>query len=772
MAEQTAGRAIGEIFAQMIDYRKANKDKVENYIIQTSMYALDPRVRAERARYIAELERSRKNLDDRAQAIEEGNIENVGNIRETWVSTTGDVAKVEAGAIADVAQSDIAGRYGLAKAKVDAASALNVVREKGKQDRQTKVLEANLDIVEGLEKEVSAATSREGSRLDGALKTASDYGLGQGSPLDQATLQTIAKEVWEKQYKADYLAAANSPMTQKTIQQGFQNALTEIIATSDANTPAGSTGLGSVLGTTGFADLVVGSSAGDISREDFGKSFTTVREEQINLRTQDPDVRAAALKSTANIGPGRTFESYIGAIKAGEVAGAPIFRQLGLDSPEQLPEFYNRTAYNRYLLASKQADPNAVVPSYTEFKTKIGQGGVEDRFIDYTKSAPVEETLNFANKSYIDILLERQGLEGRIGEERAIEAKAKDTLLSPGQLARETQTEYYRQYGGPGQRRLVAVEDRAARMPIEYTNPETGKTETVYLDTPEMELLLGKGKVPPPPIPAPVPAPVPVDAGPPRPIEEEPEPPLDLTGGPERGEGARLKNRVITYEEDQIPLGPGKAIGEKAKPDVVPLTEEELNLLPEGDEDLPEAGDEATQARNLIEEAARVQAQLQLAETPEEQKSFQDKLAEISKRARRLVVDSQDNPLTDEDFDNAGSVEELISKATPVKPLPQSATTLKAQGSMLIEAEASSAASSALAENRRTGKAPAPEKFVKKAKSIPPNAIAFLKDLATKQGRINASELHKAVVSVLGKDASQDEVNAAKSIYLAYEEIG
>ena len=26
MAEQTAGRAIGEIFAQMIDYRKANKD--------------------------------------------------------------------------------------------------------------------------------------------------------------------------------------------------------------------------------------------------------------------------------------------------------------------------------------------------------------------------------------------------------------------------------------------------------------------------------------------------------------------------------------------------------------------------------------------------------------------------------------------------------------------------------------------------------------------------------------------------------------------------
>ena len=193
MAEQTAGRAIGEIFAQMIDYRKANKDKVENYIIQTSMYALDPRVRAERARYIAELERSRKNLDDRAQAIEEGNIQNVGNIRETWVATTGDVAKVEASAIADVAQSDISGRYGLAKAKVDAASALNVAREKGKQDRQTKVLEANLGIVEGLEKEVSAATSREGSRLDGALKTASDYGLGQGSPLDQATLQTIAE---------------------------------------------------------------------------------------------------------------------------------------------------------------------------------------------------------------------------------------------------------------------------------------------------------------------------------------------------------------------------------------------------------------------------------------------------------------------------------------------------------------------------------------------------------------------------------------------------
>ncbi len=782
MAEQSVAREIGQIYAQMIDYRKANKDKIEQYILQTSLYALDPKVRAERAKYIAELERTRKNLDDRLQAIEEGNIENVGAIREEWVASSGAVAKPELASISDIAKQDISGKYGLAEKKVAAASALNVAKQKGTEDRKTKVLEANLGIVDSLEKETNEGLSGEGERIDKSLKIASGYGLAPGAPLDVSTLQSVAQEVWDKEYKAKYLALANNPMGQKAVQQGYQNAITEIIATSDANTPAGVAGLGTQLGSKGYGDLIVSASGGDISKEQYGKSFQTTGEELINLRTQDPDIRASALQSVSGIGAGVSFDRYAGALKKAEIEGAPIYRQLGLDSEAQLPEFYNRVAYNRYLLAAKKTDPEAEVVDYTEFRGNLGKGGVEDKLVEYTKSAPVEDTLNFGNRSYIDIQLERLGLGRDIAAEKAIEAKATANILTPGKLAVETQTEYYRQYGGPGQRRLVDVKDFAERTPITYTNPDTGKEEQVFLAAPEMEFLLsGGGKVkraepPPEKPPEPKPEPTPVPTPKPKPEEpvsttrlvEEPEPPLDLSGGEDRPEGARME-RVIGYGTDEIELKRGRTT--KPVPDQTgDISDDEfqdiLDMLPEEPDKAEETG------QKLSKRAQQLQAELQLASTPEEQTRVQDAIARVSKQARQLVVADKGNPLTDEDFAGATSQDALLAKLKqPTKPPPQSATQIKGREAFVIEAQGKVAASKALEEKAKTGKEAKPEKFVKSITPVPDKAVAFLKDLATKKGRISAEELNKAVVALLGEGASQKQIDAAKSIYVAYETI-
>ena len=782
MAEQTVAREIGQIYAQMIDYRKANKDKIEQYILQTSLYALDPKVRAERAKYIAELERTRKNLDDRLQAIEEGNIENVGAIREEWVASSGGVAKQQLSSISEIAKSDISGKYGLAGKKVEAASALNVVKQKGIEDRKTDVLEANLEIVGRLESETNEGLSGEGERIDKSLKIAAANGLQPGAPLNLATLQSVAQEVWDKEYKAKYLALANNPMGQKAVQQGYQNAITEIIATSDANTPAGVAGLGTQLGSKGYRDLIVSASGGDISKEQYGKSFQTTAEEQVNLRTQDPDIRAAALQSISGIGAGVSFDRYVGALKKAEIEGAPIYRQLGLDSEAQLPEFYNRVAYNRYLLAAKKTDPEAEVVDYTEFRGNLGKGGVEDKLVEYTKSAPVEDTLNFGNRSYIDIQLERLGLGRDIAAEKAIEAKATANILTPGKLAVETQTEYYRQYGGPGQRRLVDVKDFAERTPITYTNPDTGKEEQVFLAAPEMEFLLsGGGKVkraepPPEKPPEPKPEPTPVPTPKPKPEEpvsttrlvEEPEPPLDLSGGEDRPEGARME-RVIGYGTDEIELKRGRTT--KPVPDQTgDISDDEfqdiLDMLPEEPDKAEETG------QKLSKRAQQLQAELQLASTPEEQTRVQDAIARVSKQARQLVVADKGNPLTDEDFAGATSQDALLAKLKqPTKPPPQSATQIKGREAFVIEAQGKVAASKALEEKAKTGKEAKPEKFVKSITPVPDKAVAFLKDLATKKGRISAEELNKAVVALLGEGASQKQIDAAKSIYVAYETI-
>jgi hypothetical protein len=780
MAEQSVAREIGQIYAQMIDYRKANKDKIEDYIIKTSLYALDPRVRAERAKILAELERTRKNLDDRLQAIEEGNIENVGKIREEWVASSGGVAKQELSSISDIAKQDISGKYGLAEKKVAAASALNVAKQKGTEDRKTKVLEANLGIVDSLEKETNEGLSGEGSRIDGALKIAAGQGLTQGGTLDVATLTSVAQEVWDKEYKAKYLALANNPMGQKAVQQGYQNAITEIIATSDANTPAGVPGLGTQLGSKGYGDLIVSASGGDISREQYGKGFQTTAEEQVYLRTQDPDIRAAALQSVSGIGAGVSFDRYVGALKAAEIEGAPIYRQLGLDSEAQVPEFYNRVAYNRYLLAAKKTDPEAEVVDYTDFKANLGKGGVEDRLVEYTKSAPVEDNLNFGNRSYIDIQLERLGVGRDIAAEKAIEAKAQETILTPGKLAVETQTEYYRQYGGPGQRRLVDIKDFAERTPITYTNPDTGKEEQVYLGTPEMEFLLGdRAKVkrtpppivetPPPPPPPPEPKPKAEEQTPPtKPIEFDEEPPIDLSGGADRPTGARM-DRTIGYGTDEIELKRGRTT--KPVPDQTgDISDDEfddiLDMLPEEPDKAEETG------QKLSKRAQQLQAELQLASTPEEQTRVQDALARVSQQAKRLVVADKSNPLTDEDFANATSEDALIAKINQSKkPPPQSAAQIKGREAFVIEAQGKVAASKALEEKSKTGKEAKPEKFVKSITPVPDKAVAFLKDLATKKGRISAEELNKAVVALLGEDASQKQIDAAKSIYVAYETI-
>lgn len=160
--------------------------------------------------------------------------------------------------------------------------------------------------------------------------------------------------------------------------------------------------------------------------------------------------------------------------------------------------------------------------------------------------------------------------------------------------------------------------------------------------------------------------------------------------------------------------------------------------------------------------------------TPENAPLIDSKLAVLGRVARNLLVASRSNELQDADFDTKtpDEIQQAVSGGSGggVKPAPLSAKEKRAIGDTMTFASAAKAASVA-EDQRQAGKALTPEKSIPNASQITPKQKEQLRALAETPGRFSADGLNKAVARILGDKASPKVIEAAKAIYLAFEQL-
>ena len=834
MAEQTAGRAIGEIFAQMIDYRKANKDKIEDFIIRTSLAELDPAVRKARQEEYNRLISAQTRLDQDATDAMEGKQRTFRDLNKAFTTASGKVESAEITAIGKQAAAVISGQASVANslnsalasvanAKIAAASAKD--RSDAERDeRIMKEVRGDLDEIEKGETE----------RLDETYKILDAEGMtSPNAPTytrveDEESFKTFMSELWRRKYAALYDSAKNATQ-KKALLDEFNRNGARVLQHPSVN------GEGFIQDKSAEALTEMVASSIGLQTKDMVYDLTSVLDQAAEERGYKGPQKPSWDKYgfTPRGGPSKADIVYVD--KSPETL--PIYKQLGLASEAEIPTFVKRGAYNRYLVDRSENPLLAKEPqlSYEEFlkQTEI-EGSVGKSYFDYMNTAGVEEKYIYGDRGFVDVLIRRN--QGRQALEQARgDLTRVPTIPSPQEINRRTLEAYSEIYGDKGQQRLVRLAEYGRNNPIVFKD-EKGEEKTAYLDAPELEFLLSgkvEGKAQGGPQRQRPTGPIGVDRtgriG--RGIPKSPGAPTipfvsrtipsdlspqaqtlveqvaDVVDSKARLRTEEDKNRrqlAESMRQELPPVGvPTPAelealLGEKPEPveqsrykkiepSTAPTAEETKALLdfikkppppPPSTDDVdvealtkPEEFDAA--GTQLTQRAQKLQAELQLAETPAEQQSIAEQLARVSEQARKLIVKDERNPITQEDFDTL-TEEEVVAKATKsfkrpeAKPSPE---VIKMREDFFIQGNGRVAAREALQEKEKTGKEAKPEDFVPQKENIPQRAVAFLKDLANKKGRISAEELNKAVVAVLGEKATPKQIATAKSIYLAYEQI-
>ena len=226
MAEQTAGRAIGEIFAQMIDYRKANKDKIEDFIIRTSLAELDPAVRKARQEEYNRLISAQTRLDQDATDAMEGKQRTFRDLNKAFTTASGKVESAEITAIGKQAAAVISGQASVANslnsalasvanAKIAAASAKD--RDDAARDER---------IIKEVQGELTDITKGETGRLDetySILDMTSDEANQYTQVSDEESFKTFMSELWRRKYAALYDTAKNATQKKALLDEFNRN---------------------------------------------------------------------------------------------------------------------------------------------------------------------------------------------------------------------------------------------------------------------------------------------------------------------------------------------------------------------------------------------------------------------------------------------------------------------------------------------------------------------------------------------------------------------
>ncbi len=839
----TVAREIGQIFAQQINFRQAIKDRIEDYIMKTELAALDPAVIRQRQAEINRMRDGLNDLDKQIADIMKQKVAGVDDIAQRWIAGTGSILAQEVAAGGKVEAAKIGAQSDYQVAVVNANARLKAAREEGLSAERVAQIEANARLLEDLRKEEAKGESGAEQGLQKVIDAAQGF-----AGVDRFQLETALGNLWNQEYKAKYDALAGNPIGQRRLVEKWAEASDTFV--KSIGSPAGRASIEDELSAEQRTPVDVAIRAAGLPEGYLLADKAELLMSEAGKRGYAEPVARGALAQFSASGGGVAARRPVGR----EIGGADRATLLGLQTPEQVKAFEEQAAYNRYLVDTVGPRGEVSTITFDEFKKASETAGSKEAgYIESERRTAPAEVAQYGDRALVDLMLKRKGAQVELADVKNAFDTTGSKFPSYDAVQRKTLETYSELYGSRGQQRLVNLAEFGRKTPVKIQDPVTGEEREVFLDAPELEVLFGGSveggggggvRVPrikpeegvggsgimgldqsltgrgsgmqrqgvgtlaaKPPMDI-VQVPEPVGGYAERPLfrgfTEEPEAPIDLTGGGEVSRTGRLPAFGVPAEEVQRRNVPGYVIrtpefdtrgGEpqtfaeaqaqltakpvdtgaarfKAAPvdtqlltapapkapapEVVKPLKDMTSFELEGE--LKKALMQADVLRKKMEEADAEEAQ-----------SIGEQIKALQERVKEIIITDQGNEITKEDFDKL-TPEQLVAKAAPkVKPT-LSASSQRGNAELIAIAEGSTAASKAQKE-ASSGKTPDPTKFIKGASKLTEGQVATIKTLAQKPGSIKAGSLQKTLAQIVGVDENSPLVEKAKSLYIAFEQL-
>ena len=829
MAVQAA-REIGQIYANQINFRQAIKDRIEDYILKTELAAIDPAVLKARQDAIKKEQEAVASLDKEIADLAKQKEKSVGDAIDAFTRAegTGRVASLQAEARVTASINSAQGDAYTARVNYERSIDTQQLANQGERIKgQARIndiaLQKAVDDENAGNAGILTINERGLNQARGSTAVDSDQLREELKRLYDTEVKPRVdalggNELGRNKLLDNWIATANnflanmgSTSGQASVRQSLSDA--GITATDLAIEVAG---LPDDWATQDRSDLLTQQAEKNGFKELPGIGGASLKTTPLALRTTIPELEplnppsiktALGLETDQQVDEFKNRTSYnyylIDKSKTGE-------------EPVAYEEFITSDVAPNYRSKTDAA-------SFTEL-AKIGDSGYVDLLL---KRAGAETRLNQSQDAYEKAASDfpsyssvaRKTLEtysslygGKKQKEMVDLAKFGRENLFEVPVYKETTTGNSILAPGPNatKEQVDAFKARVDAGEITVTS------QTTQLDVPELEVLFGSAgggagggfgikaipkKEKPPEIP--------LEQTPPK--ELTPEEKAKAKNILPEGIGPTMKKPLATKEiggilgaegtttVGQVPIqefreasdravatlgGPvGKANPQLALTDLGTLAtartakevqdlitrgnlqQQELMLL--GDGDLEKLG------QNVLTTVQQLQATKDLLKPNETEQItlVDDKIKFLSGVAKDIVVASKSNTITEQDF-TAGRREAMMKKIAPpkVKEPLVSYQTQKSASDTMIMAKGETAAAKA-GRQLNEGKTPTPEKFVPGANKISDDQKSKIKTLAETPGKFSASGLDKAIRNILGKDASEPLVEAAKSLFLAYETL-
>lgn len=480
----TTAREIGQIFAQQINFRQSIKDRIEDYILKTELAALDPALQRARQAEINRMRDAVDSMDKEIADIIEKKVAGVDNIAQRWVAADGSVKAQQVAAGGRVEAARITTEGDLQEALMRVRADLEKAKAENATEERIAQIEANAKLLEDLRKEEAKGEAGAEQNLSKVIEDAQTFA---GS--DRFQLEAKYGDLWNREYKAKFDALAGNPIGQRRLVEKFAEASDTFIKS-----------IGSESGRSAILD--------ELSNENMSAAEVALRGAGLPEGYLAADKATLVMDEASKRGYTEPRDSYvINYLPSGKGTGVdarpPVGRPiepasraalLGLQSNDQVKDFEERAAFNRYLLDTVGPRGEVSTKTFEEFKTEASdpKSDAASRISEARISAP-QELAQFGDRSLVDLMLKRKGALVELADVKNAFAESGSEFPSYQSVQRKTLESYSELYGGRGQQRLVNLAEFGRKTPITITDPTTGEERQVQLDAPELEVLFGGG---------------------------------------------------------------------------------------------------------------------------------------------------------------------------------------------------------------------------------------------------------------------------------------
>ena len=480
----TVAREIGQIFAQQINFRQAIKDRIEDYIMKTELAALDPAVIRQRQAEINRMRDGLNDLDKQIADIMEQKVAGVDDIAQRWIAGTGSILAQEVAAGGRVEAARIGAVNDLQVAALNANARLKEAREKGLSDERVAQIAANTRVLEDLAKEEAKGSAGMEQNFTTAVDEAQTF-----AGVDRFQLEAKLGDLWNREFKGKYEALDGNPLAQRTLVENFARMGDTFVKSIGSQTARDSIRDDLVTENMSTAEVALRGAGLPIDFLSQDRA-TAVMDQATKLGYTEPVARGALEQFSATGGGGTSARPPAGR----EISGADRATLLGLQTPEQVKDFEEQAAYNRYLVDTVGPRGEVSTITFDEFKKASETAGSKEAgYISSERRAAPAEVAQYGDRALVDLMLRRKGAQVELADVKNAFDTTGSKFPSYDAVQRKTLEAYSELYGGRGQQRLVNLAEFGRKTPVKIQDPVTGQEREVFLDAPELEVLFGGG---------------------------------------------------------------------------------------------------------------------------------------------------------------------------------------------------------------------------------------------------------------------------------------